>query len=244
MDILSIYKTLKETPSDYLTYAVLIFISVWLFREIRSTYLKNISDELVRSEKNLSIYSKAYRSICKYERKEIDLDELSIQLESLPSICSKKVFIIYLDWEKDKNSTVISEMKQCIENEMNFHKSQQSSELTSWVRSDSFLDAFPNFIKKSPSKSFFWPAVYTFIILLASVFFVATTIYVSMQSTINQILFSFYIFGGVLLVVSTMSILEFILFKKIIKKLPVFILTIFFAGLNATILSFTPHFGG
>lgn len=244
MDILSIYKTLKETPSDYLVYAVFIFVSVWLFKEVRNTYLKNISDELARSEKSLCIYAKAYRNICKFENNEIDPIELSLQLEQLPSICSKKVFNCYMDWEKNRSQGTILKMKNCIENEMYFHKSQQNSELISWVRDDSVIDIFVNSLKKSPTRSFFWPFLYTFFILMASALFIILIDYLSKLNTINQIISSFYITGGMFLLILIMSILEFIMFKKIVKKLFFTILTIFYIGLIAIILSYRPSYGG
>lgn len=75
MDIPSIIKMLKEPPTDSLIIAVFIFVTIWLFKEIRSTHQKRISDELIRCENNLIIYTKVFRSICKYQNGELDYNE-------------------------------------------------------------------------------------------------------------------------------------------------------------------------
>lgn len=244
MDIPSIIKTLKETPTDSLIMAVFIFVTIWLFKEIRSTYQKRISDELIRCEKNLTIYTKAFRSICRYQNGELDYNEMSQQLEQLPSICSKTVYEAYMKWEKDRDRKNLSELKVNIENEMNFHKSQQNNELSYWVKSDSVHDNIANFIKNSPLRSFLWPIIYTIIFLLAIMLIFVMIDTFSRLNTVNQVFYSFYIWGGTFLILVVMYILEYIVFNKINKKKLFSIITFFWAVIIAITIKYRPQLGG
>jgi hypothetical protein len=244
MDIPSIIRTLKETPPDSLVLAVLIFVTIWLFKEIRNTHQKRISDELARCEKNLAVYTKAYRSICKYENAELNYNDLSQQLEQLPSICSKIVFEIYMKWEKDRNKEALSVLKESIENEMNFHKSQQNEELLHWVKSDSVPENIAGFIKKSPLRSFLWPIIYTYIFLLAAMLIISLIISFESLNTVGQIFYMFYIFGGTLLIIILMFVLEYIMFNKINRKLLFSVITFLLAAIIAITIKYSPPFGG
>lgn len=244
MDIPSIIKTLKETPTDSLIMAVFIFVTIWLFKEIRSTHQKRISDELIRCEKNLTIYTKVFRSICRYKNGELDYNELSQQLEQLPSICSKTVYEAYMKWEKDRNNEVLSELKKNIENEMNFHKSQQNTELSYWVKSDSVHENIANFIKKSPLRSFLWPIIYTYIFLLAAMLMIALIIYFERLNKVGQIFYMFYLLGGTFLFMIFMFSLEYVMFNKINRKKLFYSIMFVLAVIIAITIKYRPPFGG
>ncbi|EGD46262.1 hypothetical protein Cpap_0874 [Ruminiclostridium papyrosolvens DSM 2782] len=244
MDIPSIIRMLKEPPTDSLIIAVFIFVTIWLFKEIRSTHQKRISDELIRCEKNLTIYTKVFRSICKYQNSEIDYNEMSQQLEQLPSMCSKTVYETYLKLEKGRNGEVLAELKVNIENEMNFHKSQQNNELSYWVKSDSVHDNIANFIKKSPLRSFLWPIIYTFIFLLATILMIALFISFERLNTVGQIFYMFYLLGGTLLIIIFMFALEYIMFNKINRKKLFYSIMFVLVAIIAITIKYRPPFGG
>lgn len=244
MDILTLYSALKETPSEYLFYAMFIFISIWLFKEIRNTYQKTIVESATRIEKNIEIYYKALLYISSYEDGKISLSELLANTTSLVSICSKRVYKKYSEWDISKDIKLFMELKENIRNEIDFLKSEQDKEQIYWINYESIGEPIKYLINKSTVKTFLWPGLFTFFILFFGLIIFSLISIIITLSPEKQFFIIFYIAGAILTLFTFLNVINNALFRKINYDKKFIFLSVGFIVVVAIILKFLPIPGG
>lgn len=239
-----IFRILKEGLSEGLVYVIFVFISIWIYKEIRNGYQKKISDNLIRIEKCLIIYSKVLLHISKFKNNEISHSVLSECITDLLPTCSKRVYYKYFNWEESKSETDLEGLIKCIKNEMDFFKSEQESEHINWVDDELFEGPLGNSMKRSSVKTIIFPMLITLFILTLAILIILISIVISGRNTLDQILMGLSLAGLVFAVMIIARILEFIMYKKILSMKKFLFCTFIFAGIAVLTLKFIPLYGG
>lgn len=162
------YKDLKEiidlllAGNKTIYIIIALFIMIWIFKEVRIRYLKDLDFEISRIDQALKVYGELEIKIMKYLDNENDKEIHTSLLESISlsySYLSRKLYRKCKNYLEDMNKNNLEQLLILLRKEIDSMNYEQNNRID--IEKKEMITYFTNILKP-----FFIPVVITFMTLL------------------------------------------------------------------------------
>lgn len=214
--IIEFIKTVSPDTGTAFVYILLIFLTLWMYKELRKNYMESRKENLLRIEKTIECYSDLDLEIYRYINDKSDFFAITEKISKASSFISysllKKFNQCKEEKDIDKKNHLIVELHAEIQKEIISLKLRQS-DLVPLKSDDSMFGVIENYIKTKITP-FVMPFVQAFLNLILLLSIILLTITVMNASTVSlKILYISLIFVAIIYVMLINLLLDLVILK-------------------------------